>query len=161
MDKVQPHVLNVPAGSRTKTVEVESPGRSRILTINGGSSSLKFALFERTDPTSRLLSGRVDRIGQEDARWVMAQAGGGREEDRRVDAPDQKAAVRLLIDWLEHAVGFTEIAADRASCRSRGESLPSARTRHGGADRGIAQDQLVRPGSLAGRDRADRGVPKP
>ena len=41
----------------------------------------------------------------------MAQAGGGREEDRRVDAPDQKAAGRLLIDWLEHAVGFTEIAA--------------------------------------------------
>ena len=111
MDKVQPHVLNVPAGSRTKTVEVESPGRSRILTINGGSSSLKFALFERTDPTSRLLSGRIDRIGQKDARWVMAQAGGGREEDRRVDAPDQKAAGRLLIDWLEHAVGFTEIAA--------------------------------------------------
>ncbi|HKI17352.1 MAG TPA: hypothetical protein VKA15_05710, partial [Isosphaeraceae bacterium] len=66
---------------------------SRILTINGGSSSLKFALFERTDPTSRLLSGRVDRIGLEDARWVVAQAGGGRVEDRRVDAPDLKAAV--------------------------------------------------------------------
>ena len=39
------------------------------------------------------------------------QPGGGREEDRRVDAPDQKAAVRLLIDWLERAVGFAEIAA--------------------------------------------------
>ncbi len=38
-------------------------------------------------------------------------SGGGREEDRRVDAPDQKAAVRLLIDWLERAVGFAEIAA--------------------------------------------------
>ena len=85
--------------------------RSRILTINGGSSSLKFALFERTDASARLLSGRVDRIGQEDARWVVAQADGGRKEDRPVDAPDQKAAVRLLIDWLERAVGFAEIAA--------------------------------------------------
>jgi len=84
---------------------------SHILTINGGSSSLKFALFEQTDPSVRLLSGRVDRIGLEDARWVIASSGGGRAEVRRVDAPDQKAAVRLLIDWLEHAVGFTEITA--------------------------------------------------
>ena len=41
----------------------------------------------------------------------MAQADGGRKEDRPVDAPDQKAAVHLLIDWLERAVGFAEIAA--------------------------------------------------
>jgi len=47
----------------------------------------------------------------ENARWVMAGADGGRDEDRPVDAPDQKAAVRLLIDWLERAVGFAEIAA--------------------------------------------------
>ena len=90
---------------------VGSPGPADILTINGGSSSLKFALFERTDPSARLLSGRVDRIGQEDARWVVAHADGGRKEDRPVNAPDQKAAVGLLIDWLERAVGFAEIAA--------------------------------------------------
>jgi acetate kinase len=84
---------------------------SRILTINGGSSSLKFGLFERTDPSARLLSGRVERIGQGDARWVMAQANGNRKEDRRVDAPDQTAAARLVIDWLESVVGFAEIAA--------------------------------------------------
>ena len=88
----------------------ESTGRFRILTINGGSSSLKFALYERTDPSARLLSGRVDRIGLSDARWVLDRAG-GHEEDRRVDAPDQKAAVRLVIEWLEDAVGFEEIAA--------------------------------------------------
>ena len=38
-------------------------------------------------------------------------AGGGREEDRPVDAPDQRAAVRLVIERLEHAGGFAEIAA--------------------------------------------------
>ncbi len=105
MSRSNPRVFISPAGSGTKPDGVGSPERSRILTINGGSSSLKFALFERTDPSARLLSGRVDRIGLEDARWVLTQAGGGREEDRRVDAPDQKAAVRLLIDWLEHAAG--------------------------------------------------------
>ena len=74
MTQSKHHVHDLPAGSGTQTPGIESPGRSRILTINGGSSSLKFALFERTDPSSRLLSGRVDRIGLEDARWVMAQA---------------------------------------------------------------------------------------
>ena len=87
-----------------------SPGRSHILTINGGSSSLKFALFERTDPFARLLSGRVDRIGLEDARWMMSPASGGRAEERQVDVPDQQAAGRLLIDWLDRSGGFKEIA---------------------------------------------------
>jgi acetate kinase len=110
MDNAKLSALNFPAGTGTDTAGVGSPGHSLILTINGGSSSLKFALFERADPFMRLLSGRVDRIGQGDARWVMAQAGGGHEEDHRVDAPDQKAAVHFLIDWLERSVGFAEIA---------------------------------------------------
>ena len=99
-----------PAGDATDSPRIASPGADEILTINGGSSSLKFALYERTDPSARLLSGRVDRIGLDHARWVMTRADGG-EEDRPVDAPDQKAAVRLLIDWLEHAGGFAKIAA--------------------------------------------------
>ena len=95
----------------TKAVVPESLGRSRILTINGGSSSLKFALFDRGEPPARLLSGRVDRIGLEDARWIMARAGEGGKEEHRVDAPNQEAAVRLVIDWLEGSVGFAEIGA--------------------------------------------------
>ena len=89
----------------------QPPTPSRILSINGGSSSLKFALFDRSDPPKRLLSGRFDRIGSEDTRWVVTEAGGGCAVDRRADVPDQGAAVRLLIDWLEVSVGFAEIAA--------------------------------------------------
>jgi acetate kinase len=111
LNRSNPGEFEIPAESNAKTVVLPGPERSRILTINGGSSSLKFALFEQTDPSVRVLSGRVDRIGLEDARWVAAYPGGGGEEDRRVDAPDQKAAVRLLIDWLERAVGLTAIVA--------------------------------------------------
>jgi acetate kinase len=111
MNQSNLQVSSFPAGAATNTLRVGSPGRDRILTINGGSSSLKFALYERIDPSARLLSGRVDRIGLADARWVLAGSDSHRQEDRPVDAPDQKAAVRLLIDWLEHAVGFGEIAA--------------------------------------------------
>ena len=111
MNQSKLRVSSLPAGSGTRAVGIGGSRGSRILTINGGSSSLKFALFERTDPSARLFSGRVDRIGQKNARWVMAASDGDREEDRPVDAPDQKAAVHLLIDWLERAVGFAEIAA--------------------------------------------------
>ena len=111
MNRSNPRAFASPADSVTHRDGIGSPGRSRILTINGGSSSLKFAIFERTDASARLLSGRVDRIGLEDSRWVLTRAGGGREEDRRVDAPDQKAAVRLVIEQLEHTGGFAEIAA--------------------------------------------------
>jgi acetate kinase len=84
---------------------------SRILTINGGSSSLKFALFDQANQSVRLFSGRVDRIGLKDARWIIVQKGVGREENCGVEAPNQQAAVRLLIEWLERALGFAEIAA--------------------------------------------------
>ncbi len=110
MSQSKHHVHDLNAGFGSQTPGSGSPGRSTILTINGGSSSLKFALFDRTDPSARLLSGRVDRIGLEHARWVMTQGGGGRKEDRPIDAPDQKAAVHLLIDWLQREVGFAEIA---------------------------------------------------
>jgi acetate kinase len=103
-------VSGVPAGDETESPSIASLERDEILTINGGSSSLKFALYERTDPAARLVSGRVDRIGLDHARWILTRTDGG-DEDRPVDAPDQKAAVRLVIDWLEHAGGFAKIAA--------------------------------------------------
>ena len=39
----------------------------RILTINGGSSSIKFALFEAGDALRRILEGRIERIGLPEA----------------------------------------------------------------------------------------------
>ena len=39
----------------------------RILTINGGSSSIKFALFEAGDSLQRILEGRIERIGLPEA----------------------------------------------------------------------------------------------
>ena len=39
----------------------------RILTINGGSSSIKFALFEAGDSLQRILEGGIERIGLPEA----------------------------------------------------------------------------------------------
>jgi len=39
------------------------PANARILTINGGSSSIKFALFDVGDSRRRVLEGELERIG--------------------------------------------------------------------------------------------------
>ncbi|MGP0068771.1 MAG: acetate/propionate family kinase [Isosphaeraceae bacterium] len=84
-------------------------GRSCILTINSGSSSLKFALFAPEDRPRRLLSGRVERIGMSGSRLVVANADGD-QEDSEVKVPDQAAAVGLLIELLDYLVGLANIA---------------------------------------------------
>ena len=43
------------------------PANPRILTINGGSSSIKFALFEAGDSLRRILEGGIERIGLPEA----------------------------------------------------------------------------------------------
>jgi acetate kinase len=80
--------------------------KSTVLTINGGSSSVKYALFDRNEPPARLMSGRVERIGTPEARLVVAGQGDG----RRVEALDHGAAARVVIDAIETSVGFAEVA---------------------------------------------------
>jgi acetate kinase len=93
--------------SRTAAQRAE---RSCILTINGGSSSLKFAVFAAAARPSRLLSGRFERIGLASSRLVMANADGAHAEDCSVKVPDLTAAAGLLIKILEYLVGLTNIA---------------------------------------------------
>jgi acetate kinase len=81
------------------------------LTINGGSSSLKFAVFEAADSIERLLSGRVERIGRGESRLVVSGAGGSRREDCAVEAPNQAAAAALVIERLKQDPGLSTIAA--------------------------------------------------
>ena len=46
---------------------VHKPANPRILTINGGSSSIKFALFEAGDSLRRILESAIERIGLPEA----------------------------------------------------------------------------------------------
>lgn len=85
-----------------------SADRSLCLTINGGSSSLRFAVFESS---RRILSGKIDRIGQPDARFTASAVENLPATDQRAEAPDRKAAVRLLIDHLERTVGMSRVKA--------------------------------------------------
>jgi hypothetical protein len=52
--------------SENGEIVITQPSRSYILTVNGGSSSLKFALFEwepaAGEPIQRPVSGRIERV---------------------------------------------------------------------------------------------------
>jgi acetate kinase len=84
---------------------------ARILTINGGSSSIKFAVFEAGDPLRRALSGAIERIGLPDAALRVKGFGSMESFSQPVAAPDHTAAVHVLMDWIEEHVGRGALAA--------------------------------------------------
>jgi acetate kinase len=87
------------------------PGNPRILTINGGSSSIKFALFETGESLRRILGGGIDRIGQPGATLRVKGLNPGDNFSRPVTAPDLNAAVGALIDGIEERSGHDAFTA--------------------------------------------------
>ena len=71
-----------------------------VLTINGGSSSIKFALFEVGEALRRRVTGAVTRIGLPSARLEVKDAHLRGNLSRLVEAPNRSAAVGVLMDWL-------------------------------------------------------------
>jgi acetate kinase len=96
------------------------PASARILTINGGSSSIKFALFEAGDSLRRMLEGGIERIGSPEAALRVKGVNPTDTFSRSVTAPDHAVAVGALMDWIEE--------------RSRRETLTAVghRVVHGG-----------------------------
>jgi acetate kinase len=102
-----------PLDGRIPPTGSDRPARSCLLTINGGSSSLKFALFHlgAGAPPERFGSGRIERIGLPDARASVSGPSVPALENVTVSAPNLPAAVGWLIDWLEEHIGGAAIAA--------------------------------------------------
>ncbi len=87
------------------------PDNSCILTINGGSSSIKFALYQTDEPMQRRLTGKVDRIGLSGTNLTFNDPSQAEPGSRSIEAADHGSAANCLIDWLEQQVGFTHIRA--------------------------------------------------
>jgi acetate kinase len=79
--------------------------RPCILAINGGSSSIKFALFQVNDPVQRILDGMIDRIGLPEATFTVKGSNDGDSFSKQVSAPDHATAVGKLVEWLEGRIG--------------------------------------------------------
>lgn len=82
-----------------------------ILAINGGSSSIKLALFEGDQSLRRVLAGRIERIGRSDAVFVVKGANPADDSSRAVAAADYAAAVRVLMDWIGDRAESSKVVA--------------------------------------------------
>lgn len=82
-----------------------------MLTINGGSSSIKFALYQIGSPMQRSLTGIIDRIGSSGTTLTYSDTSRDQQESRKIDIADQTSTADFLLDWLERQVGFARIRA--------------------------------------------------
>jgi acetate kinase len=87
------------------------PVNHRILTINGGSSSIKFAVFEAGDSLRRILEGGIERIGLPEATLRVKGSNQTDNFSRLVPAPDHTVAVGILMDWIEERIRRGELTA--------------------------------------------------
>ncbi|MEO6917742.1 MAG: acetate/propionate family kinase [Collimonas sp.] len=87
------------------------PARSNILTINGGSSSIKFALFGPDQPSARLFEGRIEGVGLSQGSFIVKGRHQADNFSRKVVVPDHASAVKLLMDWITERVEGGSLAA--------------------------------------------------
>jgi acetate kinase len=115
-------------------VEGADSGRRCVLTINSGSSSIKFALFPFDSPRTRLLSGKIERIGLPSP-TVTIKDGAKTSDKLPIAAPDHRAAGEFFIGWLEQNFGFSGLLGI------------GHRVVHGGAD--FTRSQRITPQLVA------------
>jgi acetate kinase len=96
--------------TQAKTLEASREPLS-VLTINGGSSSIKFALYQVGEPLKRGLYGKVDRIGLSRTNLTFTDPDGNTPANLNLPASDHKSAANFLIDWLENQNGFESVRA--------------------------------------------------
>lgn len=88
-----------------------SPGAC-ILTINGGSSSIKFALYRTDgDQPRKSLRGKIDRIGLQGTHFTFDDPTRKQQGDRNIGKLDHRSSADFLLDWVDEQIGLSSIAA--------------------------------------------------
>ena len=86
-----------------------------ILTLNGGSSSIKFAVYDVDESPKRERHGQISRIGQPGTLLTVNDASGNEQTYpawiRPVTAIDFASAVVFMVDWLGKQPFFGSITA--------------------------------------------------
>jgi acetate kinase len=82
-----------------------------ILIINGGSSSIKFALYELSEPLAQKFSGKIDRIGLSRTKLTIEDSKTKKSSSILLPASGKKSAANFLMEWLEKYAAFTSVKA--------------------------------------------------
>ena len=78
--------------------------------MNAGSSSIRFAIFEAAQTQRRLLQGKMERIGSNDA-TLSIDHGEQPPTLVKVKVKERATAIDFLMDWLESQEPFKTVAA--------------------------------------------------
>ena len=82
-----------------------------VLTVNGGSSSIKIALFEAGGAHRRVLQGKIEGIGQPQGNFAIKGNEPSDSFSRSVSVPDHAAAVDILMGWARERIEHGSLAA--------------------------------------------------
>ena len=82
-----------------------------ILTLNSGSSSIKFAVYEPGKIPQLRLHGHLDRVGLPGTQLTVSAGPEASPTISPATATDPVAAANFLLDWLDHHEVFTTLAA--------------------------------------------------
>jgi len=82
-----------------------------IVTVNGGSSSIKFGLFALSPRLRPILSGKVERIGLPGTKLTATSVMTRESHSVLLNASAPAGCVKPLLDFLEEKVGLNRVAA--------------------------------------------------
>jgi acetate kinase len=82
-----------------------------VLTINAGSSSIKFALFDASGEPQRTISGQLERIGTPESAIAWRTKDQSDMQRQPLGAKTSQAAVEPFVCWLDAQVGRAAIQA--------------------------------------------------
>lgn len=82
-----------------------------ILTINGGSSSIKFALYQARDVLTLIFAGSIKNISKKNTTFSFGSGNDNEKDVALLEVDDFNKAATYLIDWLEEQLNFNSIKA--------------------------------------------------
>jgi acetate kinase len=121
------------------------PPARHTLTINSGSSSIKFALYPESSPATQVLSGKIERIGLPRS-LLTIRDGAVKTPPQAIRARSHKTAGDFIINWLGKRLGPGALVG------------VGHRVVHGGMN--LIESQRVTPRVLAELRRIRQYVPK-
>lgn len=118
-------ITNITGGAHLapRPADPASPSPALLLTINGGSSSIRFSVYETGPVLQKRLSGKLDRIGLSHPTLVYTVTPGfgpdqpsepyspREQESLPLRAANMREAACTLIDWLESHIDFNQLSA--------------------------------------------------
>lgn len=82
-----------------------------LLTINGGSSSIKYALYQVKGSLNQLLAGEIENIGSGNAKLSFIHSGKEQQHHINIKVANHSEAADWLVNWLAKEAEYIHIKA--------------------------------------------------